>query len=269
MPSEVVAATTEVSITGQTNSSTQLSTAPVLSPSIPSEPSTTICSNVTGPSSVESIPSLTATSDEASRNVHFVKISGTRVVLWLFPEGFGQFDACTNIYNASTLTALLLGHIFLTTKVGLPEDGPLHRSWFSSILYAATTGVKLSNESEDGARTLMFQEAASYLCRSRLVSIVLGEPVTVRLADANPSLRLAHHLEQMAGMKAALFIYAEKAVLFLSRNGSLMVIDCHRSGSVGAAVVKGYICELAHFLRSLESTLGLNEHCYGTFVNFS
>ena len=132
--------------------------------------------------------------------------------------------------------------MFLTTKKDLPEDGLLHRSWFSSILYAATTGVILSNESEDGARTLMLQEAASYLCRSRQVSIVLGEPVTVRLTDANPSLRLAHQLEQMARMKAALFIYAEKAVLLLSQNGSLMVIDCHRSGSVGAAVIKGYIC---------------------------
>ena len=97
----------------------------------------------------------------------------------------------------------------------------------------------------------------------------MGEPVTVRLADTNASLRLAHHLEKMAGMKAALFVYAKKAVLFLSRNGSLMVIDSHRSGNVGAVVVKGFISELAHFLRSLESTLGLNENCYETFVNFS
>ena len=189
--------------------------------------------------------------------------------LWLFPEGFGQFDACINIPNASTLTAFLLGHIWLTTKVDFPEDGPLHRSWFSSILYAVTTGVRLSNKSADGARTLELKEVASYLCSSHLVSIVMGEPVTVRLPDTNASLRLAHHLEKMAGMKAALFIYAKKAVLFLSRNGSLMVIDSHRSGNVGAVVVKGFISELAHFLRSLESTLGLNENCYGTFVNFS
>ena len=274
LPSEVISSSTETSVTttAQTNSSTSLSSIPALGPPTSSEPSATICSNVPDPSSnvrTESIPVVTVASDEAYRNVRFVKIAGTRVLLWLFPEGFGQFDACTNIYNASTLTSLLLGHIWLTTKVDFPEDGPLHQSWFSSILYAATTGVKLSNESADGVRTLELEEAASYLCKSRLVSIVLGKPVTVRLADTNPSLRLAHHLEEMAGMKTALFIYDKKAVLFLSRNGSLIVIDNHRNGSVGAVVVKGYICELAHFLRSLESTLGLDENCYGTFVNFS
>ena len=191
------------------------------------------------------------------------------MLLWLFPEGFGQSDSCTNNYNASTLTALLLGHTWLTTEVDFPEDGPLHQSWFASILYATTTGVKLANESAHGARTLTLEEAVSYLCERRLVNIALDKQITVWMADSNPSLRLAHHLEGMTEMKAALFIYAKKTALFLSRNGSLVVVECHRNGSVGAVIVKGDICELSHFLKSLESTLGLTEHCCGTFVNFS
>ena len=62
---------------------------------------------------------------EEYRNVRFLKVAGTSVSLWLFPERFSKSATCNNIANAGRLTALLLRHIWLATEGNLPEGGPL------------------------------------------------------------------------------------------------------------------------------------------------
>ena len=279
----VVSSVTEQSMnpTISTDSSTNSSSCPTIQSSFPSLSPSTDAVHPSTNVSAESVPFHNTTCElgtttlpnekELCENVRFLKVAGTCVSLWLLPErvSVSQSSTCLNITNASTITALFLGHIWLATRDNFPEDGTLHHSWFSSILYATKKGITLSNESEDGARTLTVEENKTYLCRSLLIDIVLHPAAIVRMSDPNPSSRLACHLERMAGMKAAIFIYSAKAVLFLSCNNSLMMIDCHRNDSYGAVIVKGDINELPQFLRSIESTLGLDEICYGDFICFT
>ena len=207
---------------------------------------------------------------EEYRNVRFLKVAGTSVSLWLFPERFSKSATCNNIANASRLTALLLGHIWVATEGNLPEDGPLDNTWFSSILYATRVGMTLANDSTGGARTLTLNETASYLSRSRLININIHQEIVVRMSDPNPASRLAYHLEQMVHRKAALFTYGGKSVVFISSSSSgLMMVDSHKNGNVGAVVIRGNCGELPQFLKSLETVLGLNETCYGNFVLFT
>jgi hypothetical protein len=206
---------------------------------------------------------------EVYQRVRFLKVAGTHVSLWLFPEHFSKSPVSTNIFDSTTLTSFLLGHIWLSTEERLPEDAPLNCSWFSTIVYATRIGISMANDSPDGARTLSLDELVTYLWRSRSVQINLFPPKLVRLSDPNHASRLVCQLEAMSNRTAALFTYGNKSFLFLSHDNGVLLVDSHKNGEFGASAIKGNLTKLGQYLKSLETTLGLDEQCYGNFVLFA
>lgn len=105
--------------------------------------------------------------------MRFLKLVETDVLLWLLPKTFISTINCLNLCNASFLAALALGHIWLATEGSFPDDGPFNSTWLSSILYAAKTGIVLSNESEHGASPLTLEATTSYLFETRSITVNL------------------------------------------------------------------------------------------------
>ena len=123
----------------------------------------------------------TVQTDETNvyQTVQCLKVAGTHVSLWLFPEHFIESPDSVNLFNSTSFTSFLLGHVWLSTVESLPEDAPLNHSWFSSIVYAIRVGITLANDSPNRARTLSLAEISSCLLNDRLIKINLFLPKPV------------------------------------------------------------------------------------------
>lgn len=196
------------------------------------------------------------------------------VFIWEFPRSISQstFQGRSGS-NACSIIALLIAHEVHQLNCDLNRSPALPAVWVTIMCECIQIGNTLYDRSRASLPKRYLSAAEAAMVAGARLNVSIGQPLPVRVSDPHLLSTLSHNLLQLCEdqfLSYALFIINEKTVLLIGiRNEKLVLVDSHRHGHNGAAVILGKPSNVGDFVQIVRESLGFDNDTFGNLVNIS
>jgi hypothetical protein len=196
------------------------------------------------------------------------------VWVWIFPEHVSQSTLeGRNGSSACSVIALLFAHRLRACNLDILPSPTLPSEWANLMVISIKEGNELYDCSRSSLPQRYLSVAEAAIVLGDRIDVTISQPLPVRVCDDHEHSTLKYNLCQLCTSSAtscAIFIVNEMAVLFIGMGiDSLILIDSHRHGQGGAAIILGKIDYVEEFIVACKDILSLNDTTYGNFVNIT